>query len=163
MNKDGERGVFINVASVAAFEGQIGQAAYAYVAAMHAVIPCRISSLHTSAALSWYFAFVRVPFSASKGGVVAMTLPIARELGKIGIRCNTIAPGTVRDGTALHCDAMRCTATQCDAMRCAAMLCTGVWFSCARRLECRAAAIKQTRCKASASDVACVAMRCVAL
>jgi len=58
----GERGVIINVASVAAFEGQIGQAAY----------------------------------SASKGGVVAMTLPIARELGALGIRCNTIAPGLFR-------------------------------------------------------------------
>jgi len=56
---DGERGVIINTASVAAFEGQIGQAAYA----------------------------------ASKGGVVAMTLPIARDLMNAGIRCNTIAPG----------------------------------------------------------------------
>jgi len=55
----GERGVIINVASVAAFEGQIGQAAY----------------------------------SASKGGIVAMTLPVARELGQLGIRINTIAPG----------------------------------------------------------------------
>jgi NAD(P)-dependent dehydrogenase (short-subunit alcohol dehydrogenase family) len=56
----GERGVFVNTASVAAFEGQIGQAAY----------------------------------SASKGGVVAMTLPIARELARFGIRVCTIAPGT---------------------------------------------------------------------
>ena len=56
---DGERGVVINTASVAAFEGQIGQAAY----------------------------------GASKGGVVAMTLPIARDLMNAGIRCNTIAPG----------------------------------------------------------------------
>ena len=56
---DGERGVIINTASVAAFEGQIGQAAY----------------------------------SASKGGVVGMTLPIARDLMNAGIRCNTIAPG----------------------------------------------------------------------
>lgn len=55
----GERGVIINVASIAAFEGQVGQAAY----------------------------------SASKGGVVGMTLPIARDLGDIGIRVNTIAPG----------------------------------------------------------------------
>ena len=54
-----ERGVIINVASVAAFEGQIGQAAY----------------------------------SASKGAVVSMTLPLARELGQLGIRCNCIAPG----------------------------------------------------------------------
>ena len=56
---DGERGVIINTASVAAYEGQIGQAAY----------------------------------SASKGGVVGMTLPIARDLMNAGIRCNTIAPG----------------------------------------------------------------------
>lgn len=56
---DGERGVIINTASVAAFEGQIGQAAYA----------------------------------ASKAGVVGMTLPIARELARHGIRVNTIAPG----------------------------------------------------------------------
>ena len=57
--EDGECGVIINTASVAAYEGQIGQAAY----------------------------------SASKGGVVAMTLPIARDLMNAGIRCNTIAPG----------------------------------------------------------------------
>jgi NAD(P)-dependent dehydrogenase (short-subunit alcohol dehydrogenase family) len=55
----GERGVLINTASVAAYDGQIGQAAY----------------------------------SASKGGVVGMTLPIARDLSKVGIRCVTIAPG----------------------------------------------------------------------
>ena len=54
-----ERGVIINTASVAAFEGQVGQAAY----------------------------------SASKGGVVSMTLPIARELARVGIRVVTIAPG----------------------------------------------------------------------
>lgn len=58
-NADGERGVLINTASVAAFDGQIGQAAY----------------------------------SASKGGVVGMTLPIARDLARDGIRCCTIAPG----------------------------------------------------------------------
>jgi len=58
-NVDGERGVIINTASVAAFEGQLGQAAY----------------------------------SASKGGIVAMALPIARELAKLGIRVMTIAPG----------------------------------------------------------------------
>ena len=56
---DGERGVIINTASVAAFEGQIGQAAY----------------------------------SASKGGVVGMTLPVARDLARAGIRVCTIAPG----------------------------------------------------------------------
>jgi NAD(P)-dependent dehydrogenase (short-subunit alcohol dehydrogenase family) len=56
---DGERGVLINTASVAAFDGQIGQAAY----------------------------------SASKGGVVGMTLPIARDLSRSGIRVCTIAPG----------------------------------------------------------------------
>ena len=55
----GERGVLINTASVAAFDGQIGQAAYA----------------------------------ASKAGVAGMTLPIARDLSKTGIRCMTIAPG----------------------------------------------------------------------
>ncbi|MFO1294580.1 MAG: 3-hydroxyacyl-CoA dehydrogenase [Rubrivivax sp.] len=55
----GERGVCINTASVAAYDGQIGQAAY----------------------------------SASKGGVVGMTLPIARDLAKSGVRCMTIAPG----------------------------------------------------------------------
>ena len=59
-NADGERGVIVNTASVAAFDGQIGQAAY----------------------------------SASKGGVVAMTLPIARDLASLGIRVCTIAPGT---------------------------------------------------------------------
>ena len=56
---DGERGVIINTASVAAYEGQIGQAAY----------------------------------SASKGGVVGMTLPMARELARFGIRVMTVAPG----------------------------------------------------------------------
>lgn len=61
VNEEGERGVIINTASVAAFEGQVGQAAY----------------------------------SASKGGIVAMTLPVARELGKFGIRVMTIAPGIV--------------------------------------------------------------------
>jgi len=59
-NEEGERGVIINTASAAAFDGQIGQAAYA----------------------------------ASKGGVVGMTLPIARDLASVGIRCVTIAPGT---------------------------------------------------------------------
>jgi len=58
-NEEGERGIIINTASVAAFDGQIGQAAY----------------------------------SASKGGIVGMTLPIARELASHGIRINTIAPG----------------------------------------------------------------------
>jgi NAD(P)-dependent dehydrogenase (short-subunit alcohol dehydrogenase family) len=57
--EDGERGVIINTASVAAYDGQIGQAAYA----------------------------------ASKGGVVALTLPVARELASSGIRVVTIAPG----------------------------------------------------------------------
>lgn len=58
-NDGGERGVIITTASVAAYDGQIGQAAYA----------------------------------ASKGGIVGMTLPIARELARFGIRINTIAPG----------------------------------------------------------------------
>ncbi len=56
---NGERGAIVNTASVAAFDGQIGQAAY----------------------------------SASKGGIVGMTLPIARDLSSIGVRVNTIAPG----------------------------------------------------------------------
>lgn len=56
---DGSRGVIVNTASVAAFDGQIGQAAY----------------------------------SASKGAIVGMTLPIARDLSSLGIRVNTIAPG----------------------------------------------------------------------
>lgn len=56
---DGGRGVIVNTASVAAFDGQIGQAAY----------------------------------SASKGGIVGMTLPVARDLAVVGIRVNTIAPG----------------------------------------------------------------------
>jgi 3-hydroxyacyl-CoA dehydrogenase / 3-hydroxy-2-methylbutyryl-CoA dehydrogenase len=59
-NDEGERGVIINTASVAAYDGQIGQAAY----------------------------------SASKGGVVGMTLPVARDLASLGIRVLTIAPGT---------------------------------------------------------------------
>jgi NAD(P)-dependent dehydrogenase (short-subunit alcohol dehydrogenase family) len=57
----GERGAIVNMASVAAFEGQIGQASY----------------------------------SASKGGVVGMTLPIARDLSAVGIRVNTVAPGLI--------------------------------------------------------------------
>lgn len=56
---DGERGVIINTASIAAYDGQIGQAAYA----------------------------------ASKGGIVSMTLPLAREFARIGVRVVTIAPG----------------------------------------------------------------------
>lgn len=56
---DGERGVIISTASVAAYDGQIGQAAY----------------------------------SASKGGIVGMTLPIAREFARIGVRVNAVAPG----------------------------------------------------------------------
>jgi len=56
---EGERGVVINTASVAAFDGQIGQVAY----------------------------------SASKGGIVGMTLPVARDLAELGIRVMTIAPG----------------------------------------------------------------------
>lgn len=58
-DQSGERGVIVNVASIAAFDGQIGQAAY----------------------------------SASKAGLVGMTLPIARDLGSIGVRVVTIAPG----------------------------------------------------------------------
>jgi NAD(P)-dependent dehydrogenase (short-subunit alcohol dehydrogenase family) len=58
---DGERGAIVNLASVAAFDGQIGQAAY----------------------------------SSSKGGVVGMTLPVARDLAAIGVRVNTVAPGLI--------------------------------------------------------------------
>ena len=58
---DGERGAVVNIASVAAFDGQIGQAAY----------------------------------SSSKGGVVGMTLPVARDLAAIGVRVNTVAPGLI--------------------------------------------------------------------
>jgi NAD(P)-dependent dehydrogenase (short-subunit alcohol dehydrogenase family) len=60
-NQSQERGVIINTASIAAFEGQVGQAAY----------------------------------SASKGGIVAMTLPAARELAQFAIRVNTVAPGLI--------------------------------------------------------------------
>lgn len=59
VTEDGERGVIINTASVAAFDGQVGQVAYA----------------------------------ASKGGIVGMTLPMARDLSRDGVRVNTIAPG----------------------------------------------------------------------
>lgn len=58
-NKDGQRGVIVNTASVAAYDGQMGQAAY----------------------------------SASKGAIVGMTLPIARDLASQGIRVVTLAPG----------------------------------------------------------------------
>lgn len=61
VDADGSRGAIVNMASAAAFDGQIGQAAY----------------------------------SASKGGVVGMTLPIARDLSAVGIRVNTIAPGLI--------------------------------------------------------------------
>lgn len=60
-NAAGERGVIVNTASVAAFDGQIGQAAY----------------------------------SSSKGGVVGLTLPVARDLSAVGIRVNTVAPGLI--------------------------------------------------------------------
>ncbi|MDE0886146.1 MAG: SDR family NAD(P)-dependent oxidoreductase [Myxococcota bacterium] len=58
---EGQRGAIVNIASVAAFDGQIGQAAY----------------------------------SASKGGVVGLTLPVARDLSALGIRVNTVAPGLI--------------------------------------------------------------------
>lgn len=61
VDESGQRGAIVNLSSVAAFEGQTGQAAY----------------------------------SASKGGVVGMTLPIARDLAAVGVRVNTIAPGLV--------------------------------------------------------------------
>ena len=61
VNEDGEKGAIVNTASLAAFDGQIGQASY----------------------------------SASKGGVVGMTLPIARDLAAVGVRVNTVAPGLI--------------------------------------------------------------------
>jgi NAD(P)-dependent dehydrogenase (short-subunit alcohol dehydrogenase family) len=61
VDDEGQRGAIVNIASVAAFDGQIGQAAY----------------------------------SASKGGVVGLTLPVARDLAAVGIRVNTIAPGLI--------------------------------------------------------------------
>jgi NAD(P)-dependent dehydrogenase (short-subunit alcohol dehydrogenase family) len=61
VDADGQRGAIVNIASVAAFDGQIGQAAY----------------------------------SASKGGVVGLTLPVARDLSAIGIRVNCVAPGLI--------------------------------------------------------------------
>jgi NAD(P)-dependent dehydrogenase (short-subunit alcohol dehydrogenase family) len=61
VNDDGERGAIVTVASVAAFDGQIGQASY----------------------------------SSSKGGVVGMTLPVARDLAAVGVRVNCIAPGLI--------------------------------------------------------------------
>lgn len=61
VDDDGQRGAVVNIASVAAFDGQIGQAAY----------------------------------SASKGGIVGLTLPVARDLSAIGIRVNCIAPGLI--------------------------------------------------------------------
>ena len=61
VDADGTRGAIVNMASVAAFDGQTGQA----------------------------------PYSASKGGIVGMTLPIARDLSAIGVRVNTIAPGLI--------------------------------------------------------------------
>ena len=61
LTEDGQRGAIVNMASCAAFDGQIGQAAY----------------------------------SASKGGIVGMTLPIARDLSAAGIRVNTVAPGLI--------------------------------------------------------------------
>ena len=62
LNADGERGLIVNTASVAAFDGQVGQVAYA----------------------------------ASKAGVAGMTLPMARDLARDGVRVNTIAPGIFR-------------------------------------------------------------------
>ena len=61
VNKDGGRGVIINTASVAAYEGQVGQVAY----------------------------------SASKGGIIGMTLPMARDLASVGVRVNSIVPGLI--------------------------------------------------------------------
>ena len=60
-DEDGQRGVIVNTASIAAYDGQVGQAAY----------------------------------SSSKGGIVGMTLPVARDLAAIGVRVNTVAPGLI--------------------------------------------------------------------
>lgn len=68
LDDQGQRGAVVNMTSVAAFEGQIGQCAY----------------------------------SASKGGVVGMTLPIARDLSALGIRVNTVAPGLF--DTPIYCE-----------------------------------------------------------
>ena len=76
VNEDGARGAIVNLASVAAFDGQIGQAAYA----------------------------------ASKGGIVGLTLPVARDLAAQGIRVNTIAPGLIDTpmwGTSERADAFK--------------------------------------------------------
>lgn len=94
-DEGGERGVIVNTASVAAFDGQIGQAAY----------------------------------SASKSGVVGMTLPIARELARFGIRVMTIAPGIfetpmmagmpqeVRDSSAPACRSRRAWGVRTNTLR----------------------------------------------
>jgi NAD(P)-dependent dehydrogenase (short-subunit alcohol dehydrogenase family) len=76
LDEDGCRGAIINMASAAAFDGQIGQASY----------------------------------SASKGGIVGMTLPIARDLSSIGVRVNTIAPGLINTpiyGEGEHAEAFK--------------------------------------------------------
>jgi len=82
---DGDRGVIVSTASVAAYEGQIGQAAY----------------------------------SASKGGVMAMTLPIARELARIAVRVNAIAPGIGRPGFAWRLGAVSGPPRGACRIRCA--------------------------------------------
>jgi NAD(P)-dependent dehydrogenase (short-subunit alcohol dehydrogenase family) len=76
LDEDGARGAIVNMASVAAFDGQTGQASY----------------------------------SASKGGIVGMTLPIARDLSAVGVRVNTIAPGLIDTpiyGTGERADAFK--------------------------------------------------------
>jgi NAD(P)-dependent dehydrogenase (short-subunit alcohol dehydrogenase family) len=76
LDDDGARGAIVNMASVAAFDGQTGQASY----------------------------------SASKGGIVGMTLPIARDLSAVGVRVNTIAPGLIDTpiyGTGERADAFK--------------------------------------------------------
>ena len=74
----GERGAIVNMTSVAAFDGQIGQAAY----------------------------------SSSKGGVVGLTLPVARDLAAVGIRVNTVAPGLTRTDATAHMPAEAVQAIQ---------------------------------------------------
>src|SRR4051812_36254530 len=82
-NMDGNRGCIINTASIAAFDGQQGQVEKIYY---------------------YYFIYnfylnyqqpFQAAYAASKGAIVSMTLPIARDLSRMGIRINTIAPGAV--------------------------------------------------------------------
>lgn len=79
---DGHRGCIINTASVAAFDGQVIK--------RNIIIP---QELFTCSVTSFFFQVGQAAYSASKGGIVGMTLPIARDLAPMGIRVITIAPG----------------------------------------------------------------------